>query len=90
MKKRPTKTKANTKVMYVGPSIIGVATRNTVYDEIPVSIQTAIAAAPFLAGLCISMEDSSNALAQIQKKSGAIYTLYTKALNYSATSKGEN
>lgn len=78
-----------TKVIYVGPSILGVATRNTVYDGVPDTLQTAINAAPYLAGLCIPLESLPEAMAQIRAKSGAFYTLYTKALKYGAT-KGEN
>ncbi len=81
---------APAKVIYVGPSIIGVATRNTVYDGIPNTLQTAIETAPFLAGLCIPLETLPEAMAQIRAKSGAFYTLYNKALQYGVESKGEN
>lgn len=77
------------KYVYVGPTIIGVATRNTTYAEIPASLQEAIKTAPFLAGLCIPISKLSDALVQIRNKSGAIYTLYQKALNESAKLKGE-
>lgn len=78
------------KVIYVGPSILGVATKNTVYEGLPDSLQAAIETAPFLSGLCIPLESLPEAMAQIRAKSGSFYTLYTKALHYGAESKGEN
>ena len=72
------------KIVYVGPTIIGVATRNTVYDRIPESLQTAIRDAPYLGNLCVPVSDLADALKQIRHKSGAIYTMYKKALTYSA------
>lgn len=78
------------KIVYVGPTIIGVATRNTVYDGIPKSLQTAIQTAPYLAGLCVPLSRLSDAMNQIRSENGAIYTLYKKALTNSAKPKGEN
>ena len=43
-----------------------------------------------MAGLCVPLGKLREAMAQIQAKSGAFYTLYTKALAYSAQPKGEN
>ena len=77
------------KVVYVGPTIIGVATRNTVYSEIPESLRTAAEAAPYLTGLCVPIATLSDAMTQIRKRNGAIYTLYKKALAYSAELKGD-
>lgn len=76
--------------MYIGPTILGVATRNTVYEEPPAGLQAAIKSAPYMAGLCVPLGKLREAMAQIQAKSGAFYTLYTKALAYSAQPKGEN
>lgn len=77
------------KIVYVGPTIIGVATKNTVYSEVPEALQTASKTAPYLAGLCVPVSKLADAMAQIRTKSGAIYTLYKKALGYSAKTKGE-
>lgn len=74
------------KTMYVGPTIIGVAARNTTYDDVPDVIK-AETQAPFLAGLCVPLDKLPVALAQIRAKSGAFYTLYTKALRYGAQKK---
>ena len=78
------------KVIYVGPTIIGVATRNTVYDGIPETIRAAAKNAPYLMGLCIPIDKLSDAMIQIRNRCGATYTLYKKALVYSANPKGEN
>lgn len=72
------------KIVYVGPTIIGVATRNTVYDGIPASLQTAIQDAPYLGNLCVPVSGLADAMNQIRQKSGAIYTMYKKALAFSA------
>ncbi len=77
------------KIIYVGPTIVGVAAKNTVYDEIPEALQTAISNAPYLGGLCIPISELSRAMIQIKNHNGAIYTLYKRALTYSAP-KGEN
>lgn len=77
------------KIVYVGPTIIGVATRNTVYSEIPDTLQTASQNAPYLIGLCVPIAKLSEAMAQIKNQNGAIYTLYKKALAYSAKMKGD-
>ena len=72
------------KIVYVGPTIIGVATRNTTYDGIPEALQAAIQTAPFFRDLCVPVSDLADAMAQIRTRSGAIYTMYKKALTFSA------
>ncbi len=76
------------KTMYIGPTIVGVAARNTVYDGPPAALQAAAADAPFLAGLCVPLGQVSEAMGQIRAGAGAFSTLYTKALAYSAKLKG--
>jgi len=76
------------KIVYVGPTIPGVATRNTTYSEMPESLKKAAEAAPYLAGLCVPVASLSAAMDQIRHKKGAFYTLYQKALADSATLKG--
>lgn len=70
--------------MYVGPTITGVATRNTVYDEAPVALGEAIRSRPYLSGLCIPMAGLSSALKQLNREQGGVYNLYQKALAESA------
>jgi len=73
------------KIVYVGPTIVGVANRNTVYDDTPPeALQAAIQSAPFLGNLVVPISDLSNAMTQIRNRSGAVYTMYKKALIYSA------
>lgn len=71
------------RIFYAGPTITGVATRNTVYDGTPEALETAIRAAPYLAGLCLPASQMSTALSQIERKQGGIYQLYEKAVRES-------
>lgn len=73
---------ADNRVVYVGPTIPGVATRNVTYSEVPESIQQAAKAAPYLLSLCVPIKRLGTALRQIQGKQGGIYTFYQKALTY--------
>lgn len=78
------------KIVYVGPTIPGVATRNTTYSEMPESLKEAAKATPYLKGLCIPVNTLAVAMGQIRNKEGAFYTLYNKALTFSADTKGAN
>lgn len=79
------------KFVYVGPTILGVATRNTVYGEKPKGLERAIKAAPYIAGLCIPISRLADATSQISRKQGGFYTLYQRALAESAEiQKGAN
>lgn len=73
------------KTVYVGPTITGVATRNSVYEELPEALAGAIKANPYLGGLCVPIGKLSGAMDQIDRQKGSIYTLYKKALEDSAT-----
>ena len=72
------------RTMYVGPTITGMATRNTVYEEKPKGLQEAIKARPYLAGLCVPFPRLAEAMAQISRGSGGFSTLYKMALAESA------
>lgn len=74
----------NEKWVYVGPTIRGLAARNTVYDDLPESLEAAIQGRPYLASLCIPVSSLSTALQQIERQQGSLYTLYQKALSESA------
>lgn len=83
--------KRTSKFIYVGPTIVGVATRNTVYDERPDALKAAIQANPYLAGLCVPISGLASAMSQIQQGQGGVYTLYQKALTESESiQKGAN
>ncbi len=74
------------KIVYVGPTIPGVASRNTVYDDTPPeALRTAIQNTPFLGNLVVPISGLADAMNQIRTRSGAVYTIYKKALiHYSA------
>ena len=79
------------KKIYIGPTIDGIAIRNTVYEELPEPLEKAVRENPYLAGLCIPISALAAAMKQIDGKSGATYKLYSKALKDSAKiKKGEN
>ena len=81
----------SSKFVYVGPTITGVATRNTVYGEMPPALAAAIEARPSLTGLCVPVSGLASAMAQIDRQQGGVYTLYSKALSESAIiQKGAN
>ncbi len=73
----------NNRIFYSGPTITGVATRNTIYDGTPEPLAAAIRAAPYIAGLCLPLSGMADALSQIERKQGGIYNLYTKAVRES-------
>lgn len=72
------------KVVYVGPTIPGVASRNTVYNTVPQTVNEAAREAPYLLSLCVPIEDLPDALRQIRNQSGSIYSFYRKALTSQA------
>ena len=72
------------KFMYVGPTVPGVAIRNTTYEEKPEPLAAAIRERPYLAGLCVPIKGLPAALAQINQQKGGIYNLYQRALGESA------
>ena len=72
------------KVVYVGPTIIGVAAKNTVYDELPETIREEISNEPYLGELFVPISDLAGAMEQIRNQNGAIYTFYKKALQLAA------
>lgn len=84
MNKKTVKPDKPSKVVYVGPTITGVATRNAVYVDLPENLSKAIQARPYLNGLCVSIPQLPGALEQLDRKKGGIYTLHTKALADSA------
>lgn len=72
------------KTMYIGPTIPSVATRNTVYEEMPEPLKRAAKAFPYLTGLCIPIPELRKALDGIRRRDGPIYRIYAKALTDSA------
>lgn len=73
------------KVVYVGPTIPGIADRNVVYSSVPKAITDRVNEAPFLTGLCVPISDLPSAMRQIEQKRGSIFTFYKQALEFGAT-----
>lgn len=71
---------ADTRIFYTGPTIVGVAVRNTVYAEMPEALAAAAKSRPYLLSLCLPVSGMGEAMRQIQQQKGGIYTLYKKAL----------
>ena len=68
------------KFAYIGPTITGVAIRNTIYSAAPAGLLKAIEAAPYMRGLCIPVNRLAVATDQIRRRSGASWTLYAMAV----------
>ncbi len=78
------KAAKKTKTVYIGPTITGVAARNTVYDDLPEELNKVVKALPYMAGLCIPFSGLGKAMTQIQQQAGHSYTLFCKAQEDSA------
>lgn len=70
---------ADTRVMYVGPTAIGLGTRNCVYSEMPPQAKAAVEKAPILGRLFIPVRDYPAAERQIRQESGAIWDAWEAA-----------
>lgn len=69
------------KKIYVGPTIPGVAIRNTVFEgRIPVPLQEIVKAEPYFSNLFIDIGKYPDAELMILRKKGYIYDAYKKAL----------
>ena len=66
--------------MYVGPTIPGLAIRNTTYEMKSSAMNAAIKAKPYLAGLCVPISGLAEAMSQINHQSGGVYNMYKNAL----------
>lgn len=69
-------------VMYVGPSIPGVALQNTVYTEIPAGALEAAESCPALRNLFVAVMDYCRAEEMIRSGSGYIHSAFEAALKY--------
>lgn len=72
-------------VVYVGPTIAGVASHNTVFNNgLPQNVQDAITKEPAFKNLLVPIGALAAATSDIANKRGATYVFYEKALNYKA------
>ena len=70
-------------LMYVGPTIVGVASHGTVLNNgLTESLKATIEKEPAIRGLLIPIENAAAELREIDTKTGATYSLYEKVANY--------
>lgn len=74
-------------MMYVGPTIPGVAVQNTVYAVKPEALEEAQKECPEFGNLYLPIMKYAMAEQMIRKKTGYIYTAFNKALEYKETRK---
>lgn len=72
--------KAQKPLMYVGPTIPGIAIQNTVYEPIPEAAKDAAKKLPVFLDLFIPIMKYPDVERQIRKKSGRLYSAFVKAL----------
>ena len=78
-------------VVYVGPSILGVAYHNTVYNNgLPQELQAAIEKEPAFKNLIVPISQLSSVGSDIANKRGAAYIFYEKALKYKEEMKNNS
>ena len=78
--------KAQEPLMYVGPTIPGIATQNTVYDPIPEAAREAAKGLPVLLDLFVPIRRYPDAERQLRDKTGRFYSAFIKA--FSLKNKG--
>ena len=69
-------------MMYVGPTIAGMAIQNTVYTEKPEALKEAQKECPELGNLYLPIKQYATAERMIRTKTGYIHEAYKKALEY--------
>lgn len=69
-------------LMYVGPTIRGVAIQNRVYSEIPEPAKKAITECPLLSNLFVDIRRYPDAERQITEGKGSLYVAFDAALSY--------
>lgn len=68
---------------YVGPTIVGVASHNTIFNNgLPNALKLAMEKEPAFRGLVIPINKLASALKEIDTKLGATFSLYEKVANY--------
>lgn len=69
-------------LLYVGPTIAGVAIQNTVYAEIPNGARAAFQECAQLRNLFVPVREYGTAEGMLRTRSGYIYSAFCKALEY--------
>lgn len=74
-------------MMYVGPTIHGVAIQNTVYTKKPDALEEAQKECPEFGNLFLPIAHCAMAERMIRMKSGYVFEAYKKALEYKEAKK---
>lgn len=88
MSERKTKTTENKQVknetlVYIGPTIVGVVTQNTFFNNgLSNELQSLIEKNPAINNLVVPISRYTTAASSINKKEGAMYEFYKKVLQY--------
>lgn len=74
------------KTIYLGPTIIGVATTSTVFDgtTLPATLTEPAQEEPALLSLCVPISSAAKAMQEISNDKGPAAVFYRKALAYAA------
>ena len=91
VKKTQAVTEAKTEaVLYVGPTISGIAITGTVYTTIPEAAKAAKADAPMILNLFIPIREYGEAERMIREKRGYVYSAYAEAQKFKLERGGKN
>lgn len=77
-------------VLYVGPTISGIAITGTVYTTIPEAAKAAKADAPMILNLFIPIREYGEAERMIREKRGYVYSAYAEAQKFKLERGGKN
>lgn len=89
-KKKQPAAKAPETVLYVGPTINGIAITGTVYTTIPEAAKAAKADAPMILNLFIPIREYGEAERMIREKRGYVYSAYAEAQKFKLERGGKN
>lgn len=89
-KKKQPEAKAPETVLYVGPTINGIAITGTVYSSIPEAAKAARESAPMILNLFIPVREYGAAERMIREKKGYVYSAYEEALKFKKERGGNN
>lgn len=89
-KKKQPAAKAPETVLYVGPTINGIAITGTVYSSIPEAAKAAKADAPMILNLFIPIKEYGEAERMIREKRGYVYSAYAEAQKFKLERGGKN
>ena len=78
-KKQKIEKKQKKTVIYIGPTIVGVVTQNSIFNNgIPYELEETMKEIPVVEKLIIPVESLATASQQLNKKQGILYTCYEK------------